>query len=225
MRFFRRRYMCILCSSYRDESYAMHRHMGLCICKDCYNKIKTGGDNTYQAKEPLEAVISPFAYDGRLKTAIKRYKFASQRAYGTVMGKMLSAEVLSHPYFAGYDLVIPVPLHGKRLNSRGYNQTEIIAEVFATKLGIPYIADALFRIKETKQQSSLRGIDRIENVKSAFYAYDKIVRDKNIILVDDVCTRGETISSCAKALVDAGANKVVGVTLSKTQYKERVFLR
>lgn len=216
--------MCVLCSAYRDASYAVHIYKGLCVCSDCYNTVKTSGDYTYSAKEPLEAVVSPFEYDGMIKNAVKRYKFGAQRAFGTVMGKMLYGEISNHPYLIGYDLVIPVPLHGERHNERGYNQAEIIAQELSKELELPLITDALFRVKKTKRQSMLRGIDRVENVKDAFYAYDNVVRGKNIILVDDVCTRGETISSCAKALKQAGANRIIGVSLCKTHYKERSLL-
>lgn len=226
MKVFRKRYMCVLCSCYCDELYAEYIHKGLCVCSNCHESIKTSGDYTYEAKEPLEAVISPFNYDGAIKSSVKKLKFSSQKAYGIVMGKMLADELISHSYLRGFDCIIPVPLHGTRLNERGYNQAESIAAVLAEELNIPCIPDSVFRIKKTKRQSSLRGIDRVENVKSAFYAAESVVRDKNIILVDDICTKGETIASCAKALKDAGAKRIIGVALCKTQYKERsVFIR
>lgn len=224
MLFIRKRYMCVLCNCYRDEANIDHTYKGIGICKECHNAIKTAGDYTYQARPPIIALISPFEYDGLTKRSVKRLKFSAQKGYGAVFGKLLAEELNNHPYLDGYDCIIPVPLHGTRLRERGYNQAEMIASAFANEIGLPCITDAVFRVRKTKRQSSLRGIERVENVKAAFYASESQVRDKNIILVDDISTRGETLLSCAKALKDAGANRIIAVSLCKTAHKERSML-
>ena len=111
------------------------------------------------------------------------------------------------------DMIIPVPLHPNRLRERGYNQSEILAERLSLILDVPMMTDVMFRIRDTRRQSSLKGLDRVENVRDAFYAHPDCVRDKRIILVDDICTMGETLKACEKALKIAGVKDVYGVTL------------
>ncbi len=78
------------------------------------------------------------------------------------------------------------------------------------------LSDVLFRIRETKRQSTLKGLERIENVRNAFWAHPEAVRNKRIILVDDIYTMGETAGSCAQALKAAGAADVAVITLCIT---------
>ena len=117
--------------------------------------------------------------------------------------------------------IIPVPLYKKRERARGYNQSELIAEIIAEKLSIEtgnkifVLKNKLIRHKSTAQQAKLNKLERAENVFGAFdWRGDKSL--KNIFLVDDVFTTGATLFECAKALKQNGAKKIWAITLART---------
>ncbi len=112
-------------------------------------------------------------------------------------------------------LVVPVPLGRRRLRSRGYNQAGMISEALAQLLGIEFREDAIRRTRETSSQVGLDHRARYLNVEHAFSATVDYVKDQRILLVDDLVTTGSTLSACAIALLDAGASKVVGLTVAR----------
>lgn len=225
MRWLGGRYKCILCNRYYGRRKDDYVYRGIGVCKECCERTIADGDGTYEAKPPVEMVVSPFEYDGDMKTAVKLLKFGGQKLYGCVLGRVMS-DILPHKEKLGsFDMIIPVPLHGTRLAERGYNQSELLAAELSAELKIPLITDGLFRVRDTKRQSGLAGRERVENVKSAFFAAEGAVKGKNIILVDDIFTSGETAKACGIALKEAGAGRVICVALCKTPARERLFLR
>jgi len=115
-------------------------------------------------------------------------------------------------------LLIPIPMHKNNLRERGYNQSELIAKEiykideeknFSIELG------ALIKIKETPHQSTLKNKnERLKNLKGCFSANSSLVKNRNIILIDDVITTGTTMSEVSKTLREAGAKKVIGFSLA-----------
>lgn len=114
------------------------------------------------------------------------------------------------------DIIIPIPLHKRRLAERGFNQAEVIAHYISLLINRQLCDSALIRTRSTKQQATLNRTDRIKNVVAAFKCVnqEKIVA-KNILLVDDVYTTGSTMRECAKVLLAAGAKTVSGFTLAR----------
>ena len=194
----------------------VHKDIG--VCKAGYEQIKTTKDKTFKTSGQLSILLSPYINQGKIKDAVKEFKFSGQRLYGKLFGEMIYEELKSYDWLSEYDLIIPVPLHESRFLERGYNQSEIIADVLSLRLKVPICRDALFRIRETKKQSNLTGIARKENVQGAFFAYGEELIGKRIILVDDIYTAGETAMACAEALKDAEASEVAAITLLKTIY-------
>lgn len=117
-------------------------------------------------------------------------------------------EILEYaPY---YDYLVPIPIHWSRWSERGFNQSELIAKTLDdNKLR----TDVLFRIRATPPQARKSGKARRENMNNAFFA--KNVKDKNILLVDDVVTSGATLESAADCLINAGANWVGALTYAR----------
>ena len=113
----------------------------------------------------------------------------------------------------GAELVVPVPMHAKRLCRRGFNQSETLARKVAAGLGLPF-EEGIVRTRNTVQQARLAGEARRKNLKDAFRA-ESVVSGKRVLLVDDVYTTGETARECAKALRDAGARSVSFLTYAK----------
>ena len=117
------------------------------------------------------------------------------------------------------DIIMPVPIHKWRMFWRGYNQSELIAKELAHVTGKKYLRDGLLKIHMTKSQSHYKQKDRLQNVKNTFEIngeHERIIKNKNILLVDDVITTGATINECAKVLKNHNAAKVFIITLAKT---------
>jgi ComF family protein len=114
------------------------------------------------------------------------------------------------------EALIGVPLHPRRLRERGYNQSSLIAAELGKRIGLPLIEDCLIRVKQAQPQVKAVDVEeRRTNVADAFVCCDERVSGKQIILIDDVCTSGATLESCAAALKNKGAKCVWGLTLAR----------
>ena len=221
--FFKKKVFCVLCERYCTEDSIKKKHKEIGVCHNCYSKLLTTKDKSFDCGDGVKGVFSPYAYCGGIAEAIKEFKFHGMSLYGKLFGEMIYDELKDNPYILGFDVIIPVPLHKKRLDERGYNQSEVMAEQLSKLFKIPLICDGLFRIRETKKQSSLVGVERRENVRGAFYAFPNAVSGKRIIMVDDVCTMGETLRACASALSEVGAKEIIAITLCVSKEEDNSF--
>lgn len=114
--------------------------------------------------------------------------------------------------------VMPIPLHPKRKKERGFNQSELLGKILAEKYNLPLLAKALSRDKETKPQAELKNWDdRRQNLQNAFSAaLPDQIKNKNIILIDDIYTSGATTKDAVRALCQAGAKKIIVLVFAKT---------
>lgn len=114
------------------------------------------------------------------------------------------------------DILIPVPLHERRIHERGYNQSELLAKDISHLSGMPLGMNYISRVYNTEPQVRTSSAEqRKKNVENAFGRVSARVEGLNIIIIDDVCTSGATLSSCSGALKKAGARQVVGLTLAR----------
>lgn len=113
------------------------------------------------------------------------------------------------------DLVVPVPLHNERQKKRGYNQSELLARHFSDRLGLLMNSNILQRTRQTKPQVGLNISERLQNVQAAFRTEGEGTVGKNILLIDDVCTTGATLSAAANALLIGGAQSVSAYCLAR----------
>jgi ComF family protein len=165
---------------------------------------------------PFRRARAAAVYDGPVAEAIKRFKFAGQIVYLPVMQGWLR-----RPYcqelLNGIDLVIPVPLHPRRLRARGFNQALLLARGLGDA---PVAREALARVRHTVPQVGLNPKERRENVKAAFAVPDPSqVEGKNVLLLDDLYTTGATARECAKVLRRAGAKRVDVLTVARVRYE------
>jgi len=115
------------------------------------------------------------------------------------------------------DLIIPVPLHPKRLRWRGFNQSLLLARQVSRKYDVPIDPFVLYRSRETPPQTQLTEDERRKNVRGAFETDPKKSLKKNsVLLVDDVYTSGATVNECSRVLIRAGAREVTVLTLAQT---------
>ena len=116
------------------------------------------------------------------------------------MGRFMAAELAGAGFFESIDVIIPVPLHPRKLRARGYNQTEYIARGVSEISGIPLDASSIIRIKFTETQTHKSIFERSENVDGVFRVISpEYFRGKHILIIDDVLTTGATTTACADA--------------------------
>ena len=142
-----------------------------------------------------------FNKGGNVQELLHSIKYKSHREAGIQTGKLLGIELKHSNRFDNIDLIIPVPLHSKRLKERGYNQAEIISDGIAEVLEKPTVL-ALKRTTYTDSQTKKTRYNRWENVKNTFEVIlpNKIM-DKTVLLIDDVVTTGATLEACANELL------------------------
>jgi competence protein ComFC len=152
-------------------------------------------------------------YCGPIRRAIHQLKYRRDIALGEVLATGLVSMLDQLNWQV--DMVIPVPLGKTRQNERGYNQAAMLALPLAYAKGIPYKSRALKRVQETNSQVYLNRGQRAKNVQNAFGGDTNIVKGHTILIVDDVTTTGATMHASAKALLEAGAACVYGITLAR----------
>lgn len=187
------------------------------ICKRCSNPIVTGdycesckGKDFYCSR-----ILSSFVYDGYIKQAVHGLKFSGRKYLAEFMGTYMAKTFLASDIKC--DVVMPVPLCEERFKKRKYNQAELIATKFCKITNLPIDTSSLARAKNTPPQAKLTFKERRNNILDAFKVVDKSkVKNKTILIIDDVYTTGATINESAKALIKAGAKKVFAITFGHT---------
>lgn len=192
---------------------------GLCI--KCENYIKQNEINIIKKYKKNKKIyfnesIHIFRYDKIIRKKIIEYKFQDN----SYLYKTFSTIILKNEKVCGflkkYDIIVPVPIHKKRKQKRGYNQTELIAKLIAKHTSLNLEKDILFKQKNIVSQSELNKKNREENVKHAFIIKNSYkVNNKNILIFDDIFTTGNTANECSRILKQAGANKIGILTIAK----------
>jgi ComF family protein len=192
--------LCPVCGTTFSDSPA-----GSHLCGDCLEN------------EPyFSRARAVFSYETIILDVIHQFKYGSNISVGALLASLMADFSFPDVDFSDHSLIIPVPLHIKRLRQRGFNQSLLLARALAKKWQIPVNFSLLKRHKFTLTQTGLHKTDRKQNIKGVFEVSDKKnIADKNVILVDDVYTTGATINECAKTLTKAGAQKVTVLTLAR----------
>ncbi|SOD20354.1 ComF family protein [Pedobacter xixiisoli] len=160
---------------------------------------------------PVNAAMAMlyFKKGTKVQNLIHGLKYAGKTDIGITLGKLLANKLSKSDAYADIDIVIPVPLHQKKLRLRGYNQSEYIAKGLAEELEISVSTKHLLRNKSTESQTKKARYTRYENMQDVFNvknAYDLL--DKHILLVDDVITTGATLEACGNVLLNHGIKKL-----------------
>ena len=177
---------------------------------------------------PFMRALAYGSYEGGLRELIHLLKYEQVRSASNVLGRML-AEVIAElqPLFTGPVLVVPVPLHARKLGQRGFNQSEVIARVGLKLMGHGHLSLApqlMERQRDTLSQIGLTRNQRRENIRGAFaVTRPEELKGREVLLVDDVLTTGTTASECARILRRAGASKVWVATVARTLKNSTAF--
>ncbi len=154
-------------------------------------------------------------YEGPFREAIHRWKYEEKHHLTSFFGEKLVEGFWRYWDSHAFDLLIPVPLHTKRLRERGFNQALLLVKELSRKTQIPYAKRLLRKIKPTTPQVHLSGREREREVKGSFHvSRPQEIQGRSILLIDDVYTTGATVNECAKVLLNAGAERVDVLTLA-----------
>ena len=162
----------------------------------------------------IAGIRSPFRFEGTVRQAVHQLKYKNLRALAAPLAKMLNDYLIANPIPA--EVLVPVPLHRKRLRERGYNQSSLLAKELGKLINSPVVYDCLIRQQNTPPQARTATVDeRRKNVADAFTCVGERLRNQQVLVIDDVSTSGATLDACAQALKAAGAVSVWGLALAR----------
>lgn len=205
---------CIFCQQVLSHDCVIN------ICSHCneelpYSKEELLQTGQYGEENFCDGAISVFRYTGMVKDSLIRFKFYSSPSYYRTYAKLMAKRLSEITDIKDYDILISIPLHKNKEYARGYNQAFLISKALSRELKLPEKSKAMKRLKNTQTQSLLDKRDRQLNIKDAFFITDAgIVRNKSIILVDDIMTTGATLEECGRVLKQAGAVKVTALVVA-----------
>jgi len=162
----------------------------------------------------IDGIRSPFRFDGVMRQAIHQLKYRNLRALAAPLARLLNDYLDTNP--VPVEVLVPVPLHQKRLRERGYNQSSLLAQELGKLTKLPVVDDCLIRQRHAPPQARTSTVDeRRSNVADAFTCRDHRLGDRQVLLIDDVSTSGATLDACAAALKAVGATSVWGLVLAR----------
>lgn len=227
-----RNWICQKCKK-RIEKYEKFK---LIQGKDKINRLF----NFKNEKIYFDEFLYCFEYKGLIRNLILKYKFSDCGYLSNLFANVILNNKKINEIFESYDIIIPVPMDKMKKQIRGYNQTELITKVIEKSINLKEKNSkkifceteksnykntdskiiinnkCLIKIKNTKTQSNLSANERTENIKNAFFVDNKLeLKNKNIILFDDIATTGSTINEISKILKEAGVKKILVLVIAK----------
>lgn len=188
------------------------------LCARCKNKLEK------ELKERIEMVqdrnfsylVYLFNYNGIIREKIIAYKFNDMAHLSSTFAKFIIKNKKICGFLRKYDIIVPVPIHNKRKKERGYNQSELIARNIADFTQLELASDVLMKTKNNTAQSSLNKADRQNNVKNVYGIKNaEKIKNKRVVLIDDIYTTGSTVNECSKILKNAGASEIAVLVIAK----------
>lgn len=185
------------------------------ICRCCGTGIRSGTLCLSCLSHPMsiDGIRSVLLFGGTARQAILGLKYRHLKAMAAPLGELLAGFLRMYPLPG--DVLVPVPLHPRRLRERGYNQAALLAEQTGRLSGLPVAEGWLLRQRDPGTQTrAANAAERRSNVRDAFWCHREL-HGEGVLLIDDVCTTGATLDACASALKSAGAGSVWGLTVAR----------
>jgi ComF family protein len=175
------------------------------VCGDC--KIHT---------KWYDVASAACHYNDQARKLIHKYKFEGLTGISIFLGKLMMQKYLYDDRLGGEDIIIPVPLHKARMRERGFNQAELLAKYLFRYVSIPVATGVLFRIRNTQPLYDMTIEQRQKNLRGAFRVKDEPrIKNKTVLVIDDIFTTGSTSYEVARTLKKAGAMKVHVLTVCR----------
>ena len=166
----------------------------------------------------FDRAFSVLHYDGILKELIHDFKYKKATSLAAEFADLAVDFIKEYDVGKDTDIILSVPMHPRRLFKREVNASDILAKNIAKRLGLKYSAKILKKIKNTPPQSKLLRSERINNIKYSFSLHknkETEIKNKNVLLVDDLFTTGSTVNECARLLKGASSGRIEVITLAR----------
>jgi len=211
--------LCVCCDGYIS-------HQEDQVCDLCLYTLPRYEENMFEdnslarkfwGRVKLENVAAHYKLTGNtaVKSIIHQVKYKGNTALGVTMGEVLGATLVKSSLFGGIDMLVPVPLHLKKKRLRGYNQCDLLVEGISSVMGFPIVKSVLVREKHNSTQTKKNRYERYINSKEIFCIKDtEALKNKHVLLVDDVITTGATMEACAGTLLEVEGLKLSVATLA-----------
>lgn len=198
------------------------------ICIFCISELPTTNfcnltnnnvETSFYGRIPIEEATSLFFFQkkGKVQKLIHQLKYKGNQQIGAVLGNWLGENMVLSNRFKDLDCIIAVPLHPNKLKKRGYNQLTTFGQVLSNKLKIPMIDNVLIKVSSSQTQTKKSRFDRSVNVIEKFELLDyESIKNKHILLIDDIITTGATLEACSLQLLQAENIKISIATMAYT---------
>jgi len=205
--------VCLSCSAVltnNEKFICTNCNFDLPLCN--YTNVKNNAlEASFKGRIVIKDATSLLLYHkiGIVQKLIHQLKYKNQQEIGTFFGNWLGNEIKNSNRFENLDYIIPVPLHKKRFQERGYNQLDYFGNALSQILEIPYETNLLKKVTNTKKQSKKNRLARMDKVETIFSLNNyKDFSGKHFLLIDDVITTGATIESCYTCLSKIENSKI-----------------
>ena len=195
--------------------------LGTDLCDNCYKNLKK-----FEIDNELKDKFFVYEYTDIIRKLLINYKFNDCSYLYRTFSSALKNNKKLYEFLKGYEVIIPVPLHRKRFLERGYNQSDLIAKEIVNSFNqksnnkMIYAKDVLLKNKNIKPQSTKNAKKRRKDVEGIYSIKNNIViKNKKIIIFDDIYTTGSTVNECKKTLLINGAKEVGICTLARDYIK------
>ena len=190
------------------------------LCQKCNNTLKNQAKfnvENFQKKEKyFKELLYIFKYEGIIRKTILKYKFQEgSYLYKTFVNFILKNQKFFE-FIKSYDTIVPVPISNKRYKERGYNQSYLLAREISRNTMLKLQNRSIIKNKNIIEQSKLNKEERKANIQGVYKLIDsKNIKNKNIILIDDVYTTGSTVNECARVLQQARPKSISVLVIAK----------
>ncbi|SMB85754.1 comF family protein [Desulfonispora thiosulfatigenes DSM 11270] len=200
-----------ICNSCLHKIDDLQNVYGKCLKCGTYGHSGENCENCFYWPEYIQENIAMVPFENEYRKLLHKFKFQKQGWLADAMIPLMADQVKRRKI--KIDLIMPVPLHIKRVRERGFNQAALLASKIARELQVTYDEKILIRKKNTSHQTGKNQRKRSTNLKDAFIVLnEESINNKNILIIDDVITSGATLRECSKVLVQKGAKGIYGLT-------------
>jgi competence protein ComFC len=200
---------CLGCETPLEATSELH------LCERCIVSINHNAMPPSGLDDLPVMAYSACLYDGSLKELVHRFKYKGKTVLAGIFSKLMIDYIRENLEIADVDLATVVPLHKERLKMREFNQSLLLASPISKEFSIT-LANTLEKKHKTRYQNELLKSERLKNLDGAFSIRPGAdIKDKNILLIDDIMTTGSTLGECAKTLLNGGAKNVKCFTLAR----------
>lgn len=200
------------------------------LCTECFSKLEETNffkkennilEQKFAGRIPIQAAASSYFFikHSVIQTLIHQLKYKGNKEIGLFLGKLTGTHIMQSERFKTIDVIIPVPIHKKRMKQRGYNQTEIIAKGIASVIQKPIWNHFLIRKEFTETQTHKSRISRWQTIQEAFTIDEnkkELLKGTHFLLVDDVATTGATLEACGLQLLRTPNSSLSFATVAYT---------